>query len=290
LAPNNGNVRIGGNAGVLAGAISGSGNVTILGSSLKVTGVSTYTGNTTIAEGTLELGGNNRLPSGTSLTLNGAAGATLNTAGFSQTFGSLGLAGNTVSATIDMGSGASVLNFTNSSLNNWNNSSLFINNWSGSPSGGGTDRVFVGSNNFAGLTHAQLNSIQFGVGFGALLLNTGELVPNMTGIPLPLPVRGDLDGNGSVTGADIPAMLQALTNIGGYQTTHLLSDGDLLGTMDVDNSGVINNRDIQSLLNLVQTLGGGSLAAVPEPSTLLMLVVGTAGLLGLRRRSACLRK
>jgi len=283
LSLNGNNVRVAGNAAVLTGPISGTGTTTFSGSGLKLTGVSTYTGNTTVS-GNLELGGNGRLPAGTNLTITSNLG-TLITGGFSQNFGSLTLGGAAGSAAIDLGAGASVLHFTNSSTLNWNTSILQINNWSGSTSGGGTDQIFIGSNGFSGLTHAQLNSIQFGVGSGALLLPSGELVPNIAGVPFPLPVRGDLNGDSIINSADLPVLLKALTNLTSYQTTHQLSDGDFLATADVDNSGNVTNSDIQSLLNLIASFGGGSVAAVPEPGTMALMGLGAMGLIAVRRKN-----
>jgi fibronectin-binding autotransporter adhesin len=280
LSLNGNNVRVAGNSAVLTGPISGTGTTTFSGSSLKVTAASTYTGNTTIS-GVLELGGNGRLPAGTNLTMSANLNAALNTGGFSQNFGTLAIGGAFNIATIDQGAGASVLHFANSSTTSWGSNSLQILNWSGSSLGGGTDQLFVGSNGFSGLTHDQLNHIQFGVGVGALLLSTGELVPNM-GATLPLPVRGDLNGDTVVNGADLPVLLQALTNLASYETTHQLSDGDFLATVDVDNSGAVNNRDIQALIGLI---GNGSLAPVPEPGTMVLMGVGALGLLAVRRKN-----
>ena len=63
-----------------------------------------------------------------------------------------------------------------------------------------------------------------------------------------------------------------------YEQTHQLSDGDFLTIADVNHDGKITNADIQPLLDLIATNGGGSLAAVPEPASWLLVVVGMLGM------------
>ena len=89
---------------------------------------------------------------------------------------------------------------------------------------------------------------------------------------------GDFNRDSQVTAADIPAMLAALTDLNQYKTTNSLSDADLLAIGDLNNSGTLTNADIQPRLDLVATQGGGSMAAVPEPATLLLLFLAAVGL------------
>ncbi len=96
---------------------------------------------------------------------------------------------------------------------------------------------------------------------------------NVVVVAVPL-LRGDFNRDGHVTMADIPAMLMALTDLSVYQATYLLDGSQLAAIGDFDNSGVVTNRDIQGLLDLVASLGGGSVAAVPEPTSLLLLTAG----------------
>jgi endonuclease I len=87
-------------------------------------------------------------------------------------------------------------------------------------------------------------------------------------------LRGDFNVDGQVTGADIPAMLKALTDLDGYEASKSLTPIALLAIGDFSGDGMVSNFDLQPLLNLVATSGSGSLAAVPEPSTILLAVLG----------------
>jgi hypothetical protein len=89
-------------------------------------------------------------------------------------------------------------------------------------------------------------------------------------------VPGDFDRNFTRDAADIQAMLGALSNLTNYQSNKNLTGAELLSIGDLDGNGLVNNRDIQSLVNLLATSasGGGSLAAVPEPSSALAFGLG----------------
>lgn len=171
-----------------------------------LSGTDNFTGSTIVADGTLEVGGVGSLAntSGVNITggtlllsgsspdrINNGAGIALATnspvipamtlsGSVTETVGVLTVnsAGTTV---LDLGSGASVLTFANSSAVAWNGL-LNIWNWSGIRAGGGTDQL-----NFSaptGLNETQLGQISFvdpaGMApgtYGAALLGTGELVP-----------------------------------------------------------------------------------------------------------------
>ena len=161
--------------------------------SIENLGILTITG-----EGTVEIGNNVnniqaqkiRIEGGTLLSSDNdlienftpmeLAGGTWNTGGYSEVLGTLTLSAN---STLDLANGASIINFADSSGKTWDsNETLFITNWSGSATGGGTDQVYFG-NTADGLTGGQLGRIIFvdpygdGKNYAARILDTGEIVP-----------------------------------------------------------------------------------------------------------------
>jgi hypothetical protein len=97
---------------------------------------------------------------------------------------------------------------------------------------------------------------------------------------------GDWNFDEEVTGDDVPEMLKALTDLAAYKNRWGIDDTELVGVGDVNNDGVVTNKDIQAELDLVASLGGGSLAAVPEPTTLMLCVLAAPALiLSLRKRA-----
>jgi hypothetical protein len=93
-------------------------------------------------------------------------------------------------------------------------------------------------------------------------------------------LKGDFNGDGKVTNADIQTMLDALANLSAYKTGHSLTDSDLLTIADMNGDGVVNASDIQPFMNL---LAGAplptSLQGVPEPASAVLLAMGTLALL-----------
>jgi T5SS/PEP-CTERM-associated repeat protein len=85
--------------------------------------------------------------------------------------------------------------------------------------------------------------------------------------------RGDFNRDGQVTAADIPAMLVALADLNAYKTAHSLTDAQLAAIGDFDGSGSVNNLDIQGLLARLANQGGGAATPVPEPSSLVLLLL-----------------
>lgn len=136
-----------------------------------LSGANTYTGTTAISAGTLALGGSERIANASNLVM---AGGRFETRGFSETLGTLTL---TASSVIDLGNGASLLAFADSSASTWNNSvTLSFVNYNEA-----TDSIRFG-NSSSGLTGGQLSQITIN-GFTASIDADGYLVASV--IPEP---------------------------------------------------------------------------------------------------------
>ena len=99
---------------------------------------------------------------------------------------------------------------------------------------------------------------------------------------------GDFSRDSYVDVADIAAMEAALVDLSAYQAMHSnMTSAQLVSIGDLTGDGVVNNADLQGLINLLANGGGsGSLTAVPEPSTLVLALIGLSvgGVLQMRRR------
>ncbi len=155
------------------------------------------TAGTDALSGPIALGGTGRIRLLASNQINDAStftfnGGTLDTNGFSETLSTLA---NSGASTIDMGAGASILTFANSSGQTWSGS-IQILNWSGLTAGGGTDQLLFGA---GGLSTGQLAMVSFvnptnyapGT-YGATILPSGEVV---AAVPEPA-VLGTLAASG----------------------------------------------------------------------------------------------
>jgi autotransporter-associated beta strand protein len=189
---------------------------------------------------------------------------------------------------LDFGAGASTIRLANSSAQAWAGTSLGVSNWTY-----GTDHFQVGTDN-TGLTGGQLSQINFDhfVETGATIRTIGgfgEVLPNAV---------GDVNQDGVRDIADVSAEMTGLRNIQAYQAVlagahpgFTLSDTNFV--LDVNLSGSPNNLDVQAeLVGLanggVFAPGGGSLTAVPEPASCLLLALGGALLLAARKRTKLL--
>jgi polygalacturonase len=103
-----------------------------------------------------------------------------------------------------------------------------------------------------------------------------------TGTPALVP--GDFNRDGQFTIADMAAMQDALTRLGGFQSTGGLSDiqMDVLGDFNYDFK--VTNADLQGLINQLANGGSGAFSAVPEPSAIWLVTIGMAGFAALQTR------
>ncbi len=112
------------------------------------------------------------------------------------------------------------------------------------------------------------------------LYTTGEVT--LTNVP-GLLVLGDFNRDGQLSAEDVSAMLSALADLNAYQSVKGLSDAALVLLGDLNGDHAVTNADLQSLLDLIAS-GQGSVPAVPEPSALVLAVVGLIGLVGRQLR------
>ena len=117
-------------------------------------------------------------------------GGTFSTGGFSETVGALTLS---LASTLDFGSGASILNYSNGGVDAWTGL-LTIDNWTGTPFvAGGTDQL-----HFTGITTTNFTSMVdqsevtwSGFGSGYQIIGSDgsfEIVP----VPEPAPIVGGI--------------------------------------------------------------------------------------------------
>jgi hypothetical protein len=85
-------------------------------------------------------------------------------------------------------------------------------------------------------------------------------------------LQGDFNLDHQITNADLTAMLNAMKNESGYESTYFFTQADLNALGDFNGDGVVNAADIQGELDLiVGDSGGGSTSAVPEPASFVLL-------------------
>ncbi len=106
-----------------------------------------------------------------------------------------------------------------------------------------------------------------------------------------LMLPGDLNRDGHIDAADISVMEQALADPGGYQSAHSeLASADLMSIEDVNGDKKFTDADLQApLVNLCN--GKGSAEAVPEPTSMVLLMISLPAMLIAQQRNAiCLRR
>ena len=167
---------------------------------MRISGNNTYTGTTTLNAGTLLLGASHTLSDSSAFTLNGGR---LATGGYSD---NTGVASQTSSSIIDMGSGASQLTFAD--ISSWTGV-LQVWNWTGSIlTFGGTDQLIFTANS----SSLDLSNVQFysnngltQIGLGAVFQSDGSGTGYGELVPVPEP------GAIAVTGLLSLAILQRET-------------------------------------------------------------------------------
>jgi len=99
-------------------------------------------------------------------------------------------------------------------------------------------------------------------------------------------IAGDFNLDGKLTAADIAAMMGALADMKKFETDHGLTDEQLSALGDVGQSGSFTNGDLQSLLVALANSpgGGGALSAAPEPTGMVLAILGAAGAMIVARR------
>src|SRR5262249_8615010 len=98
---------------------------------------------------------------------------------------------------------------------------------------------------------------------------------------------GDINRDSRVDAADISALMTALSDLNKYQSTNSLTTVQLSLVADLTGDSLVTNADLQALIVLLAngTGGGSSIGAVPEPSPVILLAVGLAATLAIRRAS-----
>jgi hypothetical protein len=80
-------------------------------------------------------------------------------------------------------------------------------------------------------------------------------------------------------------MLKALVDLNKYKSDRGLTDGDLAAIGDFNGDGLLTNADIQPELDLTASQGGaGAVTAVPEPASLVLVMLALPAILSTARR------
>jgi autotransporter-associated beta strand protein len=254
---------------------------------MLLSGIDTYTGLTTVAAGKLVLASATAFPS--NAPLNVSSGATVQVAISSGNVSYVPILSSLANnGTVDITNNAMVIKNANASIGTlFNEVKAGYNGggWNGTGSG-----VILSSTAAADATH--LTAVGIATGLTSFQGAGGIVAVGLGDVAIKDTYYGDANLDGSVSSADY-TLIDA-----GY-----LSHGALTGWQngDFNYDGVINGSDYTLIDNAFNLQGaqisaqiaspsaqiGGTSAAVPEPTTLGLLAIGTLGLLGRRtsRRS-----
>jgi hypothetical protein len=86
-----------------------------------------------------------------------------------------------------------------------------------------------------------------------------------------LPLLGDVNRDGHVNVADISSLMTALSDLKAYEGS--LTDAQFAEIADLNKDGLVTNVDLQGLIDYLANGGTGTLAAVPEPTGLLLAAI-----------------
>jgi hypothetical protein len=131
------------------------------------------------------------------------------------------------------------------------------------------------STNFTGFVKTvSLNNTQF--------LTDPAAFPHTTGtIEVRQSRKGDINGDSFLDGEDIAPFISVLSSPSAYQTANPWLQVNYIS--DGLEDGLIDGEDIQPFVNILSG-GGGSPAAIPEPSTYVLALLGIAGVAFARKR------
>ena len=107
-------------------------------------------------------------------------------------------------------------------------------------------------------------------------ISVGDVIFTNAQGPSPKLTLGDVNEDGHVDAADIQAMMTALSDVNGFESTHNLTGAQFAQIGDVNDDGSVNNLDTQALIAMVANGGASSISTVPEPPTLDLLLIAIA--------------